>query len=348
MERSLSIAELLEREDRLEPHEAVAIVQQLIHEAHDGLGEEPTVPAGPLSTDRVHLDADGSAVSVGSSATPAVSEVANLLQSMLSVGTPQVPGGLRYAIARALLDVDAPPFDSLEEFSGALARFERGDRREVVRKLLRRAAPAPHIVGLSRRPIPLFSARAGEGSAVSTHPAFPSPSDRRMSTVSVTELRRQLREADQRLFAQASLPQRVDSRKTLTPGRRVPALAAGVIVGMSLIGVGEAMHLRNAGDRGAISSQSPAAAPAPQVAEPAPVWQSTAPADAPKVIDRGQPRSPRTPAPVVHRRSVKSARAGASGSSADRARGKSHQTDAPGIFSHIKFKWVDDISSRRE
>src|SRR5205807_683104 len=149
----------------IEPHEAVAVVQQLIKCSARPADSESDVAPGLLSIDRVRLGADGSVVCVACDATPAVSEVGNLLQTMLPAGTPNVPGALRYTIARARLDVEAPPFDSLDDFSRALARFERGDRREVVRKLVERAAPVPNSAGLSRRPIPMFGPRAGEGFA---------------------------------------------------------------------------------------------------------------------------------------------------------------------------------------
>ncbi len=348
MDRTASLAELLDHESEIEPHEAVAIVQQLIRpevdrEQHPA-GFADRSP-GPLSIDRVRLGVDGSAVCIGSDATPAVSEAANLLQEILPHGGSQVPGGLRYTIARALLDVEAPPFDSLEDFSRALARFERGDRREVVRTLLERSAPAPRVVGLSRRPVPLFGARAGEGVAVDVEPAAPSPSDRRVPTVTITELRRQLREADQRLFVQRSAAPRIEMRSTIGFGRRVPAIAAGVLVGLSLIGAGEAMRLRRAAAPAAVSSGAPAA-PASTVSEPA--SQATVPPDSPKSIDRPQPRARRPPTAVAHRHASKSARAVVTGSSSALTRDRGRQTDSPGIFNRIKFKWVDDISSRRE
>jgi hypothetical protein len=349
MDRTASLAELLDHEPDVEPHEAVAIVQQLIHcdvDCGHPAGSADVAP-GPLSIDRVRLEADGSAVCIGSDATPAVSEAANLLQRILPRGGTQVPGGLRYTIARALLDVEAPPFDSLEDFSRALARFERGDRREVVRTLLERAALASGVTALSRRPVPLFGARAGEGVAADVDPTAPSPSDRRVPTVTVTELRRQLREADQRLFVQRSAAQpRIEMRSTIGLGRRVPAIAAGVLVGLSLIGAGEAMRLRRATAPAVVTSGAPVAAPASTVSEPA--SQATIPPDVPKSIDRPQPRARRPPTTVAHRHVSKSARAVVTGSSSARTHDRGRQTDSPGIFNRIKFKWVDDISPRRE
>jgi len=83
--------------------------------------------------------------------TPSVFEAALLLQSMLPAGAGQVPGALRYAIARGLLEVVAPPFESIGDFSRALQRFERGDRRAAVRGLLNRMPAARPPV---REPVP--------------------------------------------------------------------------------------------------------------------------------------------------------------------------------------------------
>jgi hypothetical protein len=77
-----------------------------------------------------------------------VSEVGRLLEAMLLQGSRQaVPGGLRYTVARASLEVDAPPFDSLRALSSSLSRFEKGDRRQVLRTLLARTEGAGlHLV----------------------------------------------------------------------------------------------------------------------------------------------------------------------------------------------------------
>lgn len=55
-------------------------------------------------------------------ATPA--EAAEMLDRELPAGVAGVPGGLRYAIARAQQQVLAPPFASLDEFSCTIARFQ--------------------------------------------------------------------------------------------------------------------------------------------------------------------------------------------------------------------------------
>src|SRR6184192_2397220 len=120
---SISIAALHERGLVLRPHEAVAIAQALIHRS---LQSESVVrpPYGPPTAETVELTSDGSVACVCCAATPAVSEIAILLQELLPPGKTRVPGGLRYALGRALLEVDAPPFDSIEDFSRALARYE--------------------------------------------------------------------------------------------------------------------------------------------------------------------------------------------------------------------------------
>jgi hypothetical protein len=175
---SQSIQQLLRRVD-LSPAEAVAIVQQLL--AADQADQQPVPPYGPPSVDNVFLAEDGAVLCRACVATPAVSEIATLLHSMLPAGA-KLPGGLRYTLARARLEVDARPFDSLDELSAALGRQEQGDRREVLRALWNRAAP------------PAVAATAAD-------------LDRRRAAPSPAELRRHLRHADAELFqARSSAP----------------------------------------------------------------------------------------------------------------------------------------------
>lgn len=51
-------------------------------------------------------------------------EAAEMLDHLLPIGAAGVPGGLRYAIARARQQVLAPPFASVDEFSRTISRFE--------------------------------------------------------------------------------------------------------------------------------------------------------------------------------------------------------------------------------
>ena len=222
------VADLIAAGVQFRPEEGIAIAQQLIHAQTTPGGLTPlTVPLGPPSPDNVHLHADGSVSCDGYQVTPAVFEMAILLQTLLPPGALQVPGALRYAIARGLLDVDAPPYDSVGEFSRGLERFERGDRRAVVRALLARAQgrPATHVFGRPR------VARA--------------PVDRRRSVPSVAVLRRELREADRRLYEKSQAPIVLPPPEIVKPrSRRLLAMAAVLVGAVTLAGVADLLYLR--------------------------------------------------------------------------------------------------------
>jgi hypothetical protein len=180
--------ELLDTGEALAPHEAVAIVQQLM--TTDGSdADEDTV-----GSEDVVLHRDGLVKSrVG---VPSTQSLGGLLDTMLPCGNGvRVSGALRFTIARACNSVDAPGFESRAAFSTALERFEQGPREDVVRELLVRT-------GLS------FRAPA---------PDSTSKPERRISA-NVAALRRELREADARLFA--SLQQ---SAPTPAPQHEIPA-----------------------------------------------------------------------------------------------------------------------------
>src|SRR5688500_14638182 len=122
---------------------------------------------------------------------------------MLPRGGPTpVPGALRYTMARAMLEVDAPPFDSIDELSAVLQRHEKGDRTVVLREVYARARAA----------------------AASRVIAF--PGDRRRRGPQAAELRRQLRQADEELYiagaalASAPAPPAIESGavEVIAPG----------------------------------------------------------------------------------------------------------------------------------
>jgi hypothetical protein len=136
-----------------------------------------------------------------------------------------VPGGLRYAVGRALLEVEAPPFDSADEFSSALSRFEAGDRREQVARLYERASSA------------LLSNCDGPGE----HDAA-SRIERRAHQPSAAELRRQLREADLKLYEAQRLAMH-DHRGTRTRRVRRAPIAACMVAGVALVAAGEYAHV---------------------------------------------------------------------------------------------------------
>ena len=150
MTTTASIAELQKAGVTLEAGEAVAVTQQLIQSLRSCSSAALEPPFGPPTVETVVLAADGSVGCIGCRATPAISEVAIFLDSLLSPGAMRVPGGLRYTIARALLEVDVAPFDSLDAFSEALARHERGDRGEIIRRLLQRSESACAVATLTQ------------------------------------------------------------------------------------------------------------------------------------------------------------------------------------------------------
>ena len=172
---AISIAELRRAGVAIAAHEAVAIAQHLIH---DRRARIPEPPYGSPSPDNVSIGADGTVICRGCTVTLTASEIAIFLQAVLSNGAP-VPGGLRYAIARAMHEIDAPPFDSVDDFSVVLAHYERGARLDVVRALAAKMEPHRHVASVSRMTI-----------------------DRRRAGPSSSELRRLLREADRELFEQ--------------------------------------------------------------------------------------------------------------------------------------------------
>ena len=203
MARQVSLADLKRYGVTIQPEEAVAVVQQLIHSGPAGHATRQPArpPFGPPSPGNVYVSPDGTVSCAGCEATLAVSEAAIFLQSILPGGSSHIGGSLRYVVARALHDVDVTPFDSVEDFSRTLARYEQGDSAEVVRRLLSRASAAS-----------------------SSMPAAFLPAAINRRTVSDTaELRRQPRVARAR-------------------SSRSFAVAAGVAVGVALIGAGEMLH----------------------------------------------------------------------------------------------------------
>ena len=201
-----SLDELLNAGAHLSPHEAVAVIQQLLASNGEEAGE--TTPAARdviLDTDgRVHCR----------SGLPSVAAIGRLLDAMLPCGNGvRVPGALRLTIARACNLVDAPPFASRSALSTALERFESGARGDVVRELL---------------------VRTGFVSAVPASPDGPRP-DRR-SGVRASDLRRELRKADERIFAllqaSSSLPTPSPGPAVIAPSRaRWAAIAVAAVLG---------------------------------------------------------------------------------------------------------------------
>jgi hypothetical protein len=230
MLRRLSIDQLQRAGVLIGSAEAVAIAQQLIRSLQSR-NYQAQPPFGPPTVENVFLAPDGSVTCASCDSGCAVSEIAILLDALLPPGTHGVPGSLRYTVARALLEVDAPPFDSIDEFSHALSRHERGDAAAVIAGVLSRAI------------IPA--------------------ADRRRSDPAITELRRQLRENDARAYEQQlALDALVAMTPPAPPAPRHLALVAGLLVGLTLLGAGELMRMPPSGASLA-ADRPPAAAASP-------------------------------------------------------------------------------------
>ena len=160
---TITLGHLLERGVCFQRYEALAIAQELI-----ARGE------GVPAANNVQLSSDGSVTCINTNGTPAVADVAGLLQTLLPQTPAQMPAPLRYTLARGLSAVEAPPFDSLDAFSQSLARFEAGDRRGIVRALLQRVAAAPSAAAVAA-PVsvvpPAPAAAAAPAAVVSAAPA---------------------------------------------------------------------------------------------------------------------------------------------------------------------------------
>ena len=195
----------MSRRHGLDSHQAVAVVIALIEQCPSVDGGDSTSTETPLTAEHVQLSADATVTCdrIGARTVP---DVGRFLSSLLPQQGP-VPGALRYAIARAQQDVDAPPFGSLEEFAAALERFEKGNRQEVLRGLYSEVVVLPGLPQASAAQVAVPQAVASpvmtsptpvQSPAASVPP--PSLADRRRRMPSATELRRQLREADRQLF----------------------------------------------------------------------------------------------------------------------------------------------------
>jgi hypothetical protein len=189
-----SIAELLGSGMTLTASEAVAIARAAL--AFDPAHVTGSEASGRPLAATIFVEADGSIVG-RHAASPTVSEVALLLRSLLPDGSPGVPGGLRYAIARALGEVDAPPFTSREDFSIVLSRFQTTDGPAGAQRMLGRVDDGGNLK--AREPV----------------------ERRRPNSATVTNLRRALREADSQLYEQ----QRSADAPVAPPARSRKAMA---------------------------------------------------------------------------------------------------------------------------
>lgn len=139
MTNRISLAELASAEIRLRPADAVAIVSEICRQ------QLARVLPGIPSPGVVRLLRDGAIEIDGPVGAPQdqgdVARAAKLLNALLpGFDAPpefRASGALRLFIARALGTLDLPPFESLEDFTVALARFSTLDARVTVVSLFR-------------------------------------------------------------------------------------------------------------------------------------------------------------------------------------------------------------------
>ena len=256
MPTTYPVGDLIRRGVQLQPHEAVALAQSVIAALRDDLNAHGE--SGPPTIETVHIGADG-AVSCPGCATPSVFEIGLFLDSMLPHGRGiKVPGALQYLVARALGEVDAPRFASVDEVSQVLARYQDGDVRTVVAGLFARASASP-----------------------ATAPGHPAAAmrERRRTTVSATELRRYLHDVDRELFlarsrsggvssgetavrvpipprVAVSLPAPLAARPSSAPGRSRVSLAVASVATLALLAM--MLLLNRAPQRSGVTPPTPA------------------------------------------------------------------------------------------
>src|SRR5579872_1068355 len=135
MAARVSLAELAAAGIVLHVAEATAIVLEICRQY--ARGSVPGIPSAPV----IRLTPDGVLLAEGPITTdrPPIAAAAQLLDDLLpSFDAPppyRVPGGLRLIVARALGTLDLPPFDSLDDWCRALARFASDDLAATARNL---------------------------------------------------------------------------------------------------------------------------------------------------------------------------------------------------------------------
>jgi hypothetical protein len=344
MTATTTITDVLNKGITLRTDEALAIAQKLIHQRRSAT---PQQPFGPPTPDNVDICEDGSVACRACDVTPAVSEIAIFLETLLSRNPASVPDGLTAAIARALLEVDAPPFDSVEVFSEALARFEQEDRSTVVHGLVQRVRSKSESMAVmpSRSPVVQVPVR-----------------DRRHSTPSVEELRRELRLADVLLYEQRhAMESRAASRRVL---RRTGSMAASIAAVMALTaGSGRMMHRGNAAEPAprpspmgvAVTTTVPPALPATPVLPATPLDRELRPVAAAQIpVPKTATALPAARHKPSKRRAVQSARAGSSdgagrqnrlGAGNDERRNR--HAPATGVLARLRLQWLRNVFSSR-
>jgi len=337
----ISIAELQRSGLGIRASEAIAIVQKLINERPNG---PPSPPFAAPSPDNVTVDELGNVTCHGCDVKPAVSEIGILLEAMLPAGT-RLPGALRYTMARALLNVDAPPFGTLEELSSALARLERSERDHVVRELVMRARAVANgelhaaIIPFKHAP----STRVG-----------PKTERRRPVPAAIAaELRRELRRADLERYAHRAASTLPDLRGAIAQHKHpISAIVAGLAAGVLLIASGEVMQVP-----GAVNEWPalPAVASPPR-SMPEPAASRLPPADVPDAAAPSDSVAAPTSAvvgPLSRHASytVHNPRSGTNSRSrkpqAERVAPASRGTPGNGVLGRLRLQWMRNLFTYR-
>ncbi len=214
----VSLADLASADTAIRSAEAATIVREMVRRASDG--ELPGLPSAHI----VRLHSSGEISVEGPIATDdrAVVRAASLLQALLpgfdAPAELRVPGALRLVVARALGTVNLPPYQSLQDFGAALARFAVDDLSAVVRDVMTRhaqaAAKAPELapreapaVEPDGRGASLLEAAEGDDGATAPVERF----EPRETELTISDIRR-ARRATGLTLAQISERSRISAR----------------------------------------------------------------------------------------------------------------------------------------
>ena len=134
LDTQMRLEELLGREVTIRWFEGVALIQAVCRQLLAHGGHHDTFPTAA----EILLASDGNVVAMHATGRTAVRTAAQHLARMLSE---DVPVRLRLIVAQATGADTAYP--TLEDFSTALAYFERPDSNQVLKALFERAMAAP-------------------------------------------------------------------------------------------------------------------------------------------------------------------------------------------------------------
>ena len=209
---TLTLADLQLRNITPTAHEAVSIVLSLLDSTRARAANHDTTRFELPAAAAIHLAADGSVSTENPAGNFTPVDLAMLLQQILEE-TPGVPPGLMYSMARALRAVEAPPFESTDAFARTLTRFERGDRADVVRRLVARfdAAPGPEPQrGADRL-------------------------ERRRTPLLVNNLRKELRAIDRRKYEETVAEIRIVALPSHVAGAPVRVVRVAIAIGFAAV-----------------------------------------------------------------------------------------------------------------